>query len=109
MKLRNPFPLEVRLLWLGHWECAICKRNGQNRGGLELHHLYSRVSYSAFNSVVLCGYCHSHVRHTDDEHRFLLEYTMRKLFKDKYIPIAYDIEFLKTVEKDVVYIAYKVL
>lgn len=38
------------------------------RGGLELNHIFGRVSASPFNASLLCHECHSHVGHTNEEH-----------------------------------------
>jgi hypothetical protein len=104
MKLKNDFSNETRHLWLGHWECGLCKKNGQTTGGLELHHIYGRVSDSPFNSVVLCKKCHASIAHNDDEHRKLLAYTIRYLLKIHYRPVPEDYLFLETIHRDTVFV-----
>src|ERR1035437_836633 len=79
MKLNNPFPDEVRWLFAGVWKCWLGGCNGQDRGGLEIHHIYGRVSDSAFNASVLCGKCHGHVGHSLEEHRGLFLTTLHYL------------------------------
>src|SRR5580698_7667740 len=66
MKLQYDFPLKVRNLFIGCWECWQCGGNGQDRGGLAIHHIWGRVSSSALNAAVLCGECHDHVSHSTE-------------------------------------------
>lgn len=68
MKLDNPFPNEVRLLYLYCYSCFNCGRSG---AGLELHHITGRDSDSAFNACPICNLCHPHITHTHEEEKFL--------------------------------------
>lgn len=95
MKLDNPFPHEVRLLFLYEHACFDCGANGNGRGGLELHHNTGRDSHSAFNAVLLCGYCHHHVLQTRSEQRRLFEKTLAFLIAQRYAPTEYDYDFLR--------------
>jgi 5-methylcytosine-specific restriction endonuclease McrA len=63
MKLANRFNNEVREFWIGHYECAICKRNTAS----QIHHIVSPTANdyingehntSVLNSVALCQECH---------------------------------------------------
>lgn len=95
MKLNNPFPLEVRTLYLYCWECWICGENGTRHGGLELHHILGRVSDCAFNSSCLCKKCHNHIGHSQEEHRKIFFKTMQFLFAQHYQPTIADLEFFE--------------
>lgn len=101
MNLQNPFPPEVRNLYLGVWYCfnvsedgTPCQSNGVGRGGLELHHILGRVSGAAFNSCLLCGECHRHIGHSMDEQRKLFVATLQFLNSIQYKPTEEDIQFL---------------
>lgn len=48
MQLRNPFSSATRLLF-DVWICWKCGGNGQQKGGLELHHIVGRSSNSPLN------------------------------------------------------------
>lgn len=67
MELRNKFSDRVRLLWLDCWECQICKGNGTQSGGLELHHIIGRDSNSALNACLVCKGCHQTLGHSEKE------------------------------------------
>lgn len=64
MKLRNPFPEEVRNLFLYCYNCFNCGRGDK---GLELHHITGRNSNAKENAIPLCPECHSHALHTISE------------------------------------------
>jgi hypothetical protein len=107
MILQNPFPPEVRNLYLGAWYCfyvdengVACNANGVGRGGLELHHLLGRSSACAFNSCLLCGECHRKIVHNIDEHRRLFVRTLQYLTSIKYQPKVKDIEFIRDNERE---------
>lgn len=61
MKLKNDFPQEVRNLFIDVWSCYECGENGQRSGGLSIHHIWGRNSFSAFNASILCNFCHEYV------------------------------------------------
>lgn len=84
MKLDHPFSNETRHLYLYSWKCWECGCNGQTRGGLELHHIYGRVSSCALNSAPLCKVCHNRVGHTREEHQKYLRITIEFLAKEGY-------------------------
>lgn len=94
MKLANPFPLEVRLLYLDCWRCFLCGSNGNSRGGLSIHHIMGRVSGCAFNSSCLCGTCHETMGHSHEEEQQLFALTLQYLHAKHYSPNQHDIEFL---------------
>jgi hypothetical protein len=83
MDLKFPFPLEVRTLFMDCWQCWECGGNGSNCGGLELHHIYGRISDSAFNASVLCKDCHNRVGHTQEEHVKFVRKTISFLYANK--------------------------
>lgn len=83
MDLKFPFPLEVRKLFIDCWACWICGGNGSDCGGLELHHIYGRVSASAFNAAVLCGRCHVPGHHNDTMQPWLLNKTLQYLLSKR--------------------------
>lgn len=95
MKLANPFPDSVRLLWLGWWECMNCGSNGNERGGLELHHITGRDSNSALNGAVVCKYCHDHMVHTQEEERGLFTKVLIFLKGKRYQLTANDMLFME--------------
>lgn len=101
MKLRNPFPDEVRLLYLYNcFECWICGGNGSQSGGIELHHIWGRISGSALNSAPLCKACHARVGHTREEHQMLLRKTIKFLLSEGYKLTKVDDDFLEMVKED---------
>jgi hypothetical protein len=89
--LRNPFPLRVRLLYLYEYSCIECGSN-QN---LELNHIFGRESSSAFNASLLCRKCHSHVGHSQEEHKRLFWKNMAFLVRMRYEPIEEDWDLLR--------------
>jgi hypothetical protein len=95
MILRNPFPLEVRLLYLDCWTCWLCGSNGSRSGGLEIHHIMGRNSDSAFNSSCLCKGCHSHMGHSQEEEQQLFLITLEYLKRIEYVPIKKDWDFFQ--------------
>jgi hypothetical protein len=95
MKLDNPFSSETRHLYLYSYACWECGSNGQTRGGLELHHIYGRVSSSALNSAPLCKVCHNRVGHGREEQQKYLRITIEFLAKEKYKLKPEDDQFLE--------------
>lgn len=100
MQLRNPFPLEVRNLFLYNYECFWCGGNGNGRGGMELHHIWGRISASALNAAPLCKVCHAGMIHTIPEQQRLLKRTIRFLRGEQYKLRPVDHEFLELVKTD---------
>lgn len=94
MKLQNPFDLRVRLLYLDCWKCWFCGQNGQQSGGLEIHHITGRDSKSAFNSSCLCKDCHNHIGHSQEEEQKLFLITIEYLYNLEYVPIQEDFEHI---------------
>ena len=99
MKLQNPFPQETREIFRDvQYFCFICGKNGSDVGGTELHHILGRVSNSAFNAAVLCKKCHYHIKHSKEEHKFLLNktarYVAKKIKQYEYRPRREDFEFV---------------
>lgn len=84
MKLDHPFSNETRHLYLGVWRCWECGSNGQTRGGLELHHIFGRVSSSALNSAPLCKVCHNKIGHSREEQQKYLRLTIEYLVSIHY-------------------------
>lgn len=103
MKLSNPFLLEVRLLFLYITYCWECGSNGQDCGGLELHHIWGRISGSALNAAPLCKCCHDKVTHNQSEHHRLLRKTITFLHTQRYKLVNRDIHFLDMVKTDLRY------
>lgn len=80
MKLTNPFSIETRdLFWDARYTCWICGGNGNENGGMELHHITGRDNNSPFNAAPLCKLCHGKMGHTKDEERWLFEKTLQYL------------------------------
>lgn len=107
MKLSNPFPDEVRNLFLYAHACLLCGSNGNERGGLELNHIFGRVSGSAYNASLLCHECHSHIGHSKEEHaklfilntKFLVEIGYRVTEEDKIFIDSYVIPLYPVISK----------
>lgn len=95
MKLANPFSSRVRLLYLYAYSCIECGSNGNGRGGLELNHIVGRESASAFNASLLCHECHSHIGHTQEEHRRLFVKNLEWLLSQNYVPTEEDWDFIR--------------
>ena len=94
MDLQNPFSIETRCIFMYTWECWLCGENGQRSGGLELHHIFSRISASPLNAAILCKLCHSHIGHTIEEEQTLLRKTINFLVKEHYKLTEKDEQFL---------------
>lgn len=59
MKLKNNFSQETRNLFIDvEYLCFLCGGNGQDSGGMELHHILGRESNSPYNASPLCKECH---------------------------------------------------
>lgn len=95
MNLSNPFSIDTRLLYLGVWSCFECHRNGQDRGGLELHHIMGRNSASPCNSALLCKECHAGMCHSQEEEQRLFLKTMKFLKLIKYQMTSEDMYFIE--------------
>jgi hypothetical protein len=74
-------------------------------GGLELHHIWGRISSSVLNSAPLCKLCHVHVLHTQGEHLKLFGKTMSYLIKEKYKLNNVDNRFLEMVGSDLIHLS----
>lgn len=97
MKLKNNFPKHVRNLYLYEYGCWVCSRSDQ---GLELHHIFGRVSSSPCNASVVCMECHSHMGHSRKEHVSLLAKSLKFLAKSGYRHDMLDIAFLNSVKRE---------
>ena len=97
--MKNEFDIEVRKWFIDCWECWLCQKNGQDCGGLELHHVLGRISSCILNASVLCHECHSHVGHTDGEHSDLLIKTIKFLLRMRYEFTEREITFYKEHKK----------
>lgn len=94
MQLQNPFTLSTRLLYIDCWQCWMCGGNGQDVGGLEIHHITGRDSNSAFNSSCLCKKCHTTIEHTHEREAELFLKTLMYLYNIEYMPTTKDYAFL---------------
>lgn len=104
MQLNNPFPNEVRWLYLYDcYTCWQCNGNGTGgNGGIELHHIWGRISASALNSAPLCRACHEKVTNTVEERQRYFKRTMYFLISQHYVLTQYDNDFLELVKNDLV-------
>jgi hypothetical protein len=102
MKLDNPFPERVRLLYLYERRCLLCHANGWGRGGLELHHILGRSCNCVFNAALLCGLCHKGMVHNSDEHLLLGGLQIRWLKDSGITPLEEDWSCLQTHYKDLI-------
>lgn len=94
MKLKNPFSNHTRNLFLYETSCWLCHRSDR---GLELHHIFSRVSSSPCNASVVCLECHSHMGHSEEERVRLLALALRFLARIGYRHDLVDVAFLNSV------------
>ena len=105
MKLEHNFSNETRHIFLYRQTCYLCKGNGNNKGGLEIHHICGRKKHeryldSPFNASVLCGECHLHISHDQEVQYALFKYTARLLLEEWYKPVKDDILFINEHSKD---------
>jgi len=96
MRLRNNFTDKTRLLFFEkRFRCMDCKNNGQDGGGITLHHIKGRESKSAFNCIALCGGCHGKCGHSQEEESKYAKITAEYLWKAQhYTPTEEDKQFL---------------
>jgi len=72
-----------------------CGSNGQNNGGLSLHHIKGRESNVPINGIVLCNDCHAKCGHDDKEERKYLNKTLTYLINQHYKPTDEDWDFIR--------------
>jgi hypothetical protein len=92
MNLKFPFSLLTRSLYLYEYCCWQCGRSDK---GLELHHIYGRISNSPYNAAVVCLECHGHMGHSKTEQDSLLRKACIFLARIGYKVVEKDIEFLQ--------------
>lgn len=102
MKLAHPFPTAVRELFRDEWACWRCGGNGAPDGGLELNHIFGRISGSALNASLLCTRCHGHIGHSREEHHELLRKAITYLARIGYKLQQVDHEFLLLVQNELI-------
>lgn len=95
MNLKNPFSQKTRHLYLYEYGCWICGRSDK---GLELHHIFGRVSSSPYNGALLCIECHGHMGHDDIEQDTLLKLACEFLARMNYVADLRDKRFLSTTD-----------
>jgi hypothetical protein len=93
MKLENPFPQRVRLLYLYVYACFGCGRSDR---GLELHHIFGREYACAFNACPLCKDCHVRVAHNREEHSRYFFRNALFLLGEKYVPQEDDLDLIRS-------------
>lgn len=91
MILPNPFSSEVREVYRYNTKCFQC---GLSAGGVELHHIWGRVSSSIYNAIPVCRECHSHMGHSKEEHARLFALNSVFLTKIGYKATDYDMQFI---------------
>lgn len=105
MELKHPFNDFVRAQFIDAQYCWICGRNVN--AGLELHHIFGRVSHSAYNAAPLCLKCHDEVTHSFEEHRDLFLKTYEHLKRINYYPSVLlrreDLRFIDYVEAELIH------
>jgi hypothetical protein len=92
--LKHPFSNETRELYRYTHHCVLCGRNGISAGGVELNHIWGRVSSSPFNASLLCHECHTHIGHSREEHAKLFTLNSIYLSKIGYKPNQDDMQFI---------------
>ncbi|MDA2921686.1 hypothetical protein MYX07_00285 [Patescibacteria group bacterium AH-259-L07] len=92
--MKNPFSEETRILFIGNFRCFNCSHSNQ---GLELHHIFKRVSASPYNATPICRECHElGDLHSDKRRLNLIQKTTEWLVTEhNYQPSAEDREFMK--------------
>lgn len=105
MHLKNEFPQKVRNMYFDIWRCSLCGMNGNNRGGLSLHHIKGRESSSALNACLLCGVCHACMNHNEEEEKELMIYQIQFLVRNNYCFSNNDLKFYAKYKK--VYDSFK--
>jgi hypothetical protein len=76
-----------------------CGSNGQDKGGLSLHHIKGRESNVALNGIVLCNDCHSKCGHSEKEEKKYLNKTLNYLINQYYKPTEEDWTFIRKHHK----------
>lgn len=92
MALQNPFPPKVRSLYLFTWACFNCGRSDK---GLELHHIFGRESFAAFNAIPLCRVCHAAVTNSHEERAKFFFKNVEYLLQQNYQPQPNDFELIR--------------
>lgn len=92
MNLKNPFTQETRELYRYRYDCMLCGFSAD--GGLELNHIWGRVSASPYNASLLCVSCHGHIGHSQEEHAKLFVLNSRYLAQIGYKPTPDDMQFI---------------
>ena len=101
MNLQNPFSEKTRWLFYDvQYHCWLCRTNGQESGGTELHHIVGRSSNSPYNASVLCVGCHKGMNHNEEEEQNLLRITSNYLEAIGYVPNDKDKEFIKLWQRN---------
>ncbi len=97
MNLRNPFSPETKNLYLWNHECWVC---GCNQVA-ELHHIWGRVSSSAFNSAPVCRPCHDAMLMTQTVRVNLFKKTVHFLERQSYEILENDRKFLEYIKNEI--------
>ena len=77
----------------------MCGGNGQDCGGLELHHIFGRVSSSPLNASVVCGKCHRQMGHSFEEQHHLLWRNLHHLARIYYKSDEDDQKFWESIKQ----------
>jgi len=103
MILSNRFnKTDMQRIWQDLSACAICRSNQ----GCSIHHIYSTVSSSPYNSILLCQKCHTladshNTFQMGDENRiFYLSIALKYVSKSGYKNTQKDIDFLNSIKSD---------
>lgn len=91
MNLQNPFPPHVRSLYMFVFACFNCTRSDK---GLELHHIFGRVSSAAFNAIPLCRVCHAAVTNSHEERSHFFFLNIEYLLHQQYQPTQNDFDLI---------------
>lgn len=78
-----------------YW-CFNCDRSDR---GLELHHIFGRISASALNACPLCNVCHGKIKHTTEEQNHLMRKVILFHLKEHYCIVAIDNVLIATVQQ----------
>lgn len=95
MKLKNNFSQDTREMFRDCWECWTCGENGQQSGGLEIHHITGRNSKATINASVLCKKCHIQINHNRFEEQDLTLKTLKYLKQRCYNIKQEDLDHLE--------------
>lgn len=74
------------------YACFECERSDR---GIELHHIFGRISSATFNACPLCRFCHNNVTNSEEERARFFFKNQEFLIENGYKPIPADFELIE--------------